>query len=148
LGKLSGLDEKVHASWAAPEDLLEDRTPATQLELTGGPPVPPLWRGVDDQRLQHVIPAGALAAGRQTPALEVFQPELLVENIGQPAGTPLARAAQLQLMQTDADDVVVLDCGRTFLGKEATVRARVEPVSKTAIVWCRAACSEELISPK
>jgi hypothetical protein len=47
LGKLPGLDEKVHASWTALEDLLEGRTPATQLELTGGSPVPPLWREVD-----------------------------------------------------------------------------------------------------
>jgi hypothetical protein len=68
--------------------------------------------------LQHVIPAGAFAAGWQMPAPEVGQPELLVENIGQPAGAPLPRAAQLQLVQAEADDAVVIHCGRTLLGKE------------------------------
>jgi transposase len=47
LGKLPGLDEKVHASWDALEDLLAGNPPAAQLELTGGQPVPPLWREVD-----------------------------------------------------------------------------------------------------
>jgi len=48
LGKLPGLDEKVHASWEAMADLLEGRTPARQLELGAEAPVPePLWREVN-----------------------------------------------------------------------------------------------------
>jgi len=48
LGKLPGLDDAVHAGWESIDDLLEGRTPARQLELSG--PVPsaaPLWREVD-----------------------------------------------------------------------------------------------------
>ena len=48
LGKLPGLDEKVHAGWEAIDDLLEGRTSARQLELPGhNPPALPLWREVD-----------------------------------------------------------------------------------------------------
>ena len=48
LGKLPGLDEKIHAGWDRLDDLLEGRTPAKQLELTGpSPPAAPLWREVN-----------------------------------------------------------------------------------------------------
>jgi transposase len=48
LGKLPGLDEAVHASWDCVDDLLEGRSSARQLELSGAPqPVAPLWREVD-----------------------------------------------------------------------------------------------------
>lgn len=49
LGKLPGLDEKVHAGWEAVDDLLEGRAPAQQLDFRGPgpPPAPPLWREVD-----------------------------------------------------------------------------------------------------
>lgn len=48
LGKLPGLDAQVQAGWDTMEDLLEGRTPARQLELTGsGPALEPLWREVN-----------------------------------------------------------------------------------------------------
>jgi hypothetical protein len=51
LGKLPGLDEAVHAGWDSIDDLLEGRSPATQLELSAKPQptttAPPLWREVD-----------------------------------------------------------------------------------------------------
>lgn len=48
LGKLPGLDEKVHAGWDSLDDLLEGRTPTKQLELTGqSQPAAPLWREVN-----------------------------------------------------------------------------------------------------
>ena len=48
LGKLPGLDAQVHAGWESVEDLLEGRTPARQLELTGpAPAASPLWREVE-----------------------------------------------------------------------------------------------------
>lgn len=48
LGKLPGLDEAVHAGWESLDELLEGRSPARQLELSGTSPVaPPLWREVD-----------------------------------------------------------------------------------------------------
>jgi transposase len=37
LGKLPGLDEAVHAGWESMDELLEGRTPARQLELSGQP---------------------------------------------------------------------------------------------------------------
>ena len=48
LGKLPGLDEAVRAGWDSIDDLLEGRTPAQQLELSGQTqPTSPLWREVD-----------------------------------------------------------------------------------------------------
>jgi transposase len=48
LGKLPGLDEKVHAGWDNLDDLLEGRAPARQLELQDKLlPDRPLWREVD-----------------------------------------------------------------------------------------------------
>jgi transposase len=49
LGKLPGLDEKVHAGWDQLDDLLAGCTPARQLELEAKnlPPEAPLWREVD-----------------------------------------------------------------------------------------------------
>jgi transposase len=49
LGKLPGLDEKVHAGWETMEDLLEGRTPTQQLELRGEIQAPeePQWREVN-----------------------------------------------------------------------------------------------------
>ena len=48
LGKLPGLDERVYAGWDSLEDLLEGRTPARQLDLSGKVrPVQPLWCEVD-----------------------------------------------------------------------------------------------------
>ncbi len=49
LGKLPGLDEKVHAGWETMEDLLEGRTPTQQLELRGEIQAPEelLWREVN-----------------------------------------------------------------------------------------------------
>ncbi len=49
VGKLPGLDEKVHAGWETMEDLLEGRPPARQLELRGEIQAPeePLWREVN-----------------------------------------------------------------------------------------------------
>jgi transposase len=58
LGKLPGLDEKVHAGWEALDDLLEGRIPARQLELGSQTTLPalPLWREVDVRgvRLERV----------------------------------------------------------------------------------------------
>jgi transposase len=48
LGKLPGLDPKVHAGWEAIDDLLTGDISAKQLALTGeAQPAPPLWREVD-----------------------------------------------------------------------------------------------------
>lgn len=49
LGKLPGLEERVHAGWESLDALLEGRAPARQLELSGPPPppAPPWWREVD-----------------------------------------------------------------------------------------------------
>jgi transposase len=48
LGKLPGLDEGVRAGWESLDDLLEGRTSARQLELSGqAPPSVPLWCEVD-----------------------------------------------------------------------------------------------------
>src|ERR1700691_3803720 len=59
----------------------------------------PLAAGVDQtiahQRLQDVLPAGALARVRQEPRKEPIQLQLLMEMTGDPAVTPLARAMQL-----------------------------------------------------
>jgi transposase len=48
LGKLPGLDEQVRSSWDTIDDLLEGRTPARQLELSGQTLASaPLWREVN-----------------------------------------------------------------------------------------------------
>jgi transposase len=48
LGKLPGLDEQVQTGWDTIDDLLEGRTPARQLELSGQSPAPEtLWREVN-----------------------------------------------------------------------------------------------------
>src|SRR5580700_4474034 len=59
----------------------------------------PFAAGVDQpiahQRLQDVLPAGALARTRQQRRKEPIQLQLLIEMTGDPTGTPLARAMQL-----------------------------------------------------
>ena len=47
LGKLPGLEEPVQAGWECLDDLLEGRTPARQLELTGAQKAEPAWQQVD-----------------------------------------------------------------------------------------------------
>jgi transposase len=48
LGKLPGLDEQVQAGWESLDELLEGRTPAWQLELSGdGQGTKPAWQQVD-----------------------------------------------------------------------------------------------------
>ena len=48
LGKLPGLDEQVQAGWESLDELLEGRTPARQLELSGdGQGTEPAWQQVD-----------------------------------------------------------------------------------------------------
>jgi transposase len=48
LGKLPGLDERVQAGWESLDELLEGRTPARQLELSGdGQGTEPSWQQVD-----------------------------------------------------------------------------------------------------
>lgn len=52
---------------------------------------------VEDQRLQHQIPACALAAGRQVFEPKGIQAQLPPQLAAQPAGTPLARTTQRHL---------------------------------------------------
>jgi len=48
LGKSPGLDESIAAGWESIDDLLEGRTAARQLELSGATaPAAPMWREVD-----------------------------------------------------------------------------------------------------
>jgi transposase len=66
LGKLPGLDETVHADWESIDDLLEGRTPARQLELSGPvPSAPPVWREVDVRgvRVERVREFGQVYLG-------------------------------------------------------------------------------------
>lgn len=68
LGKLPGLDDAVHAGWESIDDLLEGRTPATQLELqnkNAAPLLPPLWREVDVRgvRVERVREFGQVYLG-------------------------------------------------------------------------------------
>ena len=63
LGKLPGLDKKVQANWDTIDDLLEGRTPARQLELSGEAQAPePLWREVNvrNVRVERVREFGQL----------------------------------------------------------------------------------------
>jgi transposase len=83
LGKLPGLDEQVHAGWDRLDDLLEGRTPARQLELTGhDQPATPLWREVNVRgvRVERVREFGevylALSLWRRL-GLHTFLNELL-----------------------------------------------------------------------
>jgi len=83
LGKLPGLDEQVHAGWDSLDDLLEGRTPARQLELTGhDQPATPLWREVNVRgvRVERVREFGevylALSLWRRL-GLHTFLNELL-----------------------------------------------------------------------
>jgi transposase len=83
LGKLPGLDEPVHAGWDSLDDLLEGRTPARQLELTGhDQPAAPLWREVNVRgvRVERVREFGevylALSLWRRL-GLHTFLNELL-----------------------------------------------------------------------
>jgi len=73
---------------------------------------------IADQRLEHVFPARAFAGGRKTPAPKPILSELLVGNTGQPASAPLPRPAQLQLIQANADDLVVIDFRSSLLRKQ------------------------------
>jgi transposase len=53
LGKLPGLDEQVQAGWESLDELLEGRTPARQLELSGDRPgMEPSWQQVDVRGLR------------------------------------------------------------------------------------------------
>jgi len=53
LGKLPGLDEQVQAGWESLGELLEGRTPARQLELSGDRPgMEPSWQQVDVRGLR------------------------------------------------------------------------------------------------
>jgi hypothetical protein len=63
LGKLPGLDKKVQANWDTIDDLLEGRTPARQLELSGEAQAPErLWREVNVRsvRVERVREFGQL----------------------------------------------------------------------------------------
>ena len=63
----------------------------------------PFAAGIDQpiahQRLQDVLPAGALARIRQQRRKEPIQFQLLVEMTGEPARAPLARAMQLHRIE-------------------------------------------------
>lgn len=71
LGKLPGLDAQVQAGWDTMEYLLEGRTPARQLELTGsGPELEPLWREVN---LRGVRVERVREFGQVYPALSLWR---------------------------------------------------------------------------
>ena len=89
------------------------------------PVQPPLGAGVDQaierQGLQHQIPAGPLAPLRQMFAPEGVQAELLPEFASQPAGPPLAGAAQGHGAEPEADHrqgVVRAGCRGQIVRKE------------------------------
>lgn len=67
----------------------------------------PFAAGVDqtvgDQGLEHIQPAGALAARRQARLPEGVQLQQVPQPTGQPTGAPLPRTAQLQSTQLDLD---------------------------------------------
>jgi hypothetical protein len=64
---------------------------------------PPFATGIDQpiahQRLQDVLPAGALARVRQQRRKEPIQLQLLIKMTGEPARAPLARAMQLHRIE-------------------------------------------------
>src|SRR5665647_2884541 len=61
---------------------------------------------VTRQPRQHLIPAGALATGRQESRPKLVQPQLLPQVQRQPASPPLSRAPQLQLPQSQPDNLL------------------------------------------
>jgi hypothetical protein len=71
----------------------------------------PLAAGRDQpvrgQYEQHVIPARAFTAGRQTRQPELIEVQFFPQMQGQPARTPLARPAQAEFGQPQTDDRVI-----------------------------------------
>lgn len=96
------------------------------------PVQPPFGTRIDEavehERLQHEIPARALAAGRQMLAPEGIQAELPPQFATQPARTPLTRTAQRHPRQTEAHHGQLIARrfeGRMLLGEERDLLRRV-----------------------
>src|SRR6266511_3352906 len=74
---------------------------------------------VGNEHEQHLIPARALATGRKSRAPEAVEPQLLPQHKRQPARSPLARPAELELRQLQPDNRAIVK--KTFtavLGKQ------------------------------
>lgn len=93
------------------------------------PVEPPLAARQDEpvcrQHKQHLVPACALAAGRQTQAPEPIELQFLPQMQGQPAGAPLPGAAQLELGQPQPDDGGVRRQSLDTILREQGQRARL-----------------------
>jgi hypothetical protein len=83
---------------------------------------PPFAAGIDQpiahQRLQDVLPAGALARVRQQRRKEPVQLQLLIEMTGEPARAPLARAMQLHRLKTHLHPISLRVFGNRAIGRK------------------------------
>ena len=104
---------------------------------------------IGHQHEQHLIPARALAAGRQAIGPEPIELQLLPQLQGQPAGAPLPRPQEPQLRELQAHDRA-RPASTPRIDPRETARAFARPASSsnTSIDLRHATSCEELISPR